>query len=167
MILNHHYFRLLPLLAAFALAGCNSIPFIDTTPDYKGATRGKPLEVPPDLTAASTSDVYTVPGSGTTYSEFSDSQAQAKQQQEAVVLPTSDSVRMERAGSQRWLVVQAPPEKIWPVVREFWNELGFNIRIENPQTGLMETEWVDTAKLMKNADEGYLDKFQGWLDQMS
>jgi outer membrane protein assembly factor BamC len=167
MILNYNHFRLLPLLAAFALAGCNSIPFIDTTPDYKGATRGKPLEVPPDLTAASTSDVYTVPGSGTTYSEFSDSQAQAKQQQEAVVLPTSDSVRMERAGSQRWLVVQAPPEKIWPVVREFWNELGFNVRIENPQTGLMETEWVDTAKLMKNADEGYLDKFQGWLDQMS
>lgn len=165
MSMNPPPFRLLPLLAALLLAGCESIPFIDTTPDYKGAVRGKPLEVPPDLTAVSGSDVYSVPGSGTTYSQFSEQLGQPQQQE--VILPSSDSVRMERAGSQRWLVVQAPPEKIWPVVRDFWNELGFNIRIENPQTGVMETEWVDTAQLMKNADQGYLDKFQGWLDRLS
>ncbi len=166
MKMNRPVLRLLPLLAALMLAGCESIPFIDTTPDYKSAVRGKPLEVPPDLTAVSGSDIYGVPGSGTTYSQFSGQQGQPQQQQE-LVLPSFDSVRMERAGSQRWLVVQAPPEKVWPVVREFWNELGFNIRIENPQTGVMETEWVDTAQLMKSADQGYLDKFQGWLDRLS
>ena len=44
------------ILAVISLAGCDSIPFIDTTSDYKGAGRGKPLEVPPDLTSASTSE---------------------------------------------------------------------------------------------------------------
>ena len=34
-------------------------------------------------------------------------------------------MRIERAGTQRWLVVQEPPEKLWPVVKEFWQESGF------------------------------------------
>lgn len=159
-------FLFLPLLAALTLAGCDSIPFIDTTPDYKGAARGKPLEVPPDLTAISSTDTYSVPGSGTTYSQYSEGQVQPGEA-EKVLLPSSDSVKMERAGSQRWLVVQAPAEKIWPVVRDFWTELGFAVRIENPQTGVMETEWVDTTNLMKDKEAGYLDKFQGWMDKLS
>lgn len=153
------------LLAALSLAGCDSIPFIDTTSDYKGAGRGKPLEVPPDLTSASSSDTYNIPGSAT-YSQYSEGQAMQEAEPEKI-LPTSDSVKMERAGSQRWLVVQAPPEKVWPVVREFWNELGFAVRTENPQTGVMETEWVDPADLTKDKDGNYLDKFQGWLDKLN
>ena len=153
------------LLSILALAGCDSIPFIDTTSDYKNAGRGKPLEVPPDLTSASASDTYNVPGS-TTYSQYSEGQPQQEEQTEKI-LPTSDSVKMERAGSQRWLVVQAPPEKVWPVVREFWNELGFAVRTENPQTGVMETEWVDPSDLTKDKEGNYLDKFQGWLDKLN
>ena len=153
------------LLSILALAGCDSIPFIDTTSDYKSAGRGKPLEVPPDLTSASASDTYNVPGS-TTYSQYSEGQVQQEEQTEKI-LPTSDSVKMERAGSQRWLVVQASPEKVWPVVREFWNELGFAVRTENPQTGVMETEWVDPSDLTKDKEGNYLDKFQGWLDKLN
>jgi outer membrane protein assembly factor BamC len=153
------------LLSILVLAGCDSIPFIDTTSDYKSAGRGKPLEVPPDLTSASASDTYNVPG-GTTYSQYSEGQGQHEEQTEKI-LPTSDSVKMERAGSQRWLVVQAPPEKVWPVVREFWNELGFAVRTENPQTGVMETEWVDPSDLTKDKEGNYLDKFQGWLDKLN
>jgi outer membrane protein assembly factor BamC len=39
--------------------------------------------------------------------------------------------------------------------------------VENPQTGVMETEWVDPADLTKDEKGKYLDKFQGWLDKMS
>ena len=73
----------------------------------------------------------------------------------------------ERAGAQRWLVVQAPPERVWPIVREFWTDLGFAVRVENPQTGVMETEWVDPADLTKDAQGNYLEKFQGWLDKLN
>ena len=154
------------LLTVLSLAGCDSIPFIDNTSDYKGASRGKPLEVPPDLTSLSTDDAYSVPGSGTTYSAYNQDQS-AKQDQAEVLLPEPDSVKFERAGSQRWLVVKAPPEKIWPVVREFWTDLGFAVRVESPQTGVMETEWVDPADLTKDEKGNYLDKFQGWLDKLS
>jgi outer membrane protein assembly factor BamC len=153
------------ILAVISLAGCDSIPFIDTTSDYKGAGRSKPLEVPPDLTSVSASDTYSVPGA-TTYSQYSEGQIQQQAEPEKI-LSSSDSVRMERAGSQRWLVVQASPEKVWPVIRDFWNEMGFAVRIENPQTGVMETEWVDPSGLTKSKDESYVDKFQGWLDKLN
>ena len=161
-----HYFRLVPLLLALALAGCDSIPFIDTTPDYKTAGRSRPLEVPPDLTSVSTSDTYSVPGSGTTYSQYAQGQAQPEDQTEKV-LPSFDSVKMERAGSQRWLVVQAAPEKVWPVVRKFWTDLGFAVRVENADSGVMETEWVDPSSLTTDEKGNYLDKFQGWLDKLN
>ena len=34
-------------------------------------------------------------------------------------------VRIERAGTQRWLVINLPPEQLWPQVRDFWQESGF------------------------------------------
>lgn len=107
-----------------------------------------------------------MPGGATTYSNYSQGQAEQALEQEKI-LSTPDNVRLERAGSQRWLVVQAPPEKIWPVIREFWAELGFAVRVENAQTGVMETEWVDPSSLTQDAKGNYLDKFQGWLDKLN
>lgn len=147
------------------LSACDSIPFIDTTPDYKGAGRSRPLEVPPDLTSISSNDTYNVPGA-TTYSDYAQGQAAQAEQREQI-LPNPEGVRMERAGSQRWLVVEAPPEKIWPAIRDFWAELGFAVRVENPQTGVMETEWVDPSTITKDEKGNYLDKFQGWLDRLN
>jgi outer membrane protein assembly factor BamC len=153
------------LLLLAGLAGCDSIPFIDNTSDYKSAGRSRPLEVPPDLTSSPVSDTYSIPGS-TSYSTYS----QAQEGQEAgveKVLPTQDGVRLERAGSQRWLVVNAPAEKIWPVIREFWIEQGFAVRVENAQTGVMETEWIDADAVKKDTSGNIGDKFDRWLDKLS
>lgn len=152
-------------LLALTLGGCDSIPFLNNTPDYKAAGRSRPLEVPPDLTSVSASDTYAVPGS-TTYSGFSQGQGEAADVKEKI-LPTSDSVRLEKAGSQRWLVVDAPPEKIWPVVREFWTDLGFAVRLENSETGVMETEWADTEGLNPKAKGTFLEKFDSYVDKLS
>lgn len=156
----------LAVLLSCLLGACDSIPFINNTPDYKGAGRSRPLEVPPDLTSISASDTYTVPGGATTYSDYAQGQVEQASQREQI-LPNPENVRMERAGSQRWLVVEAPPEKIWPAIRDFWADLGFAVRVENPQTGVMETEWVDPSTITKDDKGNYLDKFQGWLDRLN
>lgn len=160
---NFKKVALLSLVTA-ALTACDSLPFINSTPDYKTAGRARPLEVPPDLTSVSTSDTFAVPGSATTYSGYNQGGSTLEQEK---ILPNPDNVRLERAGSQRWLVVQAPPEKIWPVIREFWTELGFAVRVENAETGVMETEWVDPSSITKDDKGNYLDKFQGWLDKLN
>lgn len=155
----------LSLLLLAGLTACDSIPFIDNKSDYKGAGRSRPLEVPPDLTASPASDAYSIPGS-TSYSSYS----QAQQGQETgveKVLATPESVRMEKAGAQRWLVVNAPAEKIWPVVREFWMDQGFAVRVENAQIGVMETEWIDSDAIQKDTSGNALDKFDKWLDKLA
>lgn len=149
------------------VSACDSIPFVDTSSDYKGAGRSRPLEVPPDLTSVSSSDAYSVPGGSTTYNTYN----QAQEGQEAgveKVLPTSDGVRMEKAGAQRWLVVNAPAEKIWPVVREFWIDQGFAVRVENADTGVMETEWVEADAIKAKENKKNIgEKFDAWLDKLS
>ena len=155
------------VLLSTLVAACDSIPFIDTTSDYKGAGRAKPLEVPPDLTSIKTSDAYNVPGGSTSYNTYN----QGQEGQEAgveVILPNTEGIRMEKAGAQRWLVVNAPAEKIWPAVREFWIDQGFAVRVENPETGVMETEWIEADAIKAQNDKKNIgEKFDKWLDKLS
>ena len=127
----------------------------------------RPLEVPPDLTAVQSSDAYSVPGGSTSYNTYN----QAQDGQEAgaeKVLTNPDGVRMEKAGAQRWLVVNASAEKIWPVVREFWIDQGFAVRVENADTGVMETEWIEADAIKAKEDRrGYGEKFDKWMDKLS
>jgi outer membrane protein assembly factor BamC len=154
-------------LLTIILSACDSIPFIDNSSDYKGAGRSKPLEVPPDLTSVNSSDAYSVPGGSTTYNSYN----QAQEGQEVgteKILPTTEGIRMEKAGAQRWLVVTAPAEKIWPAVREFWIEQGFAVRVENPDTGVMETEWIEADAIKAKDDKKNIgEKFDKWLDKLS
>lgn len=151
---------------ACVITACDSIPFIENTSDYKGAGRSKPLEVPPDLTAMRTSDAYSVPGSAT-YSGYSQEQ-EGQEVGVEQVLPSAEGVRMEKAGAQRWLVVNAPAEKIWPVIREFWLDQGFAVRVENAEIGVMETEWVEADALkLKEDNRNVGEKFDAWLDKLS
>ena len=152
---------------ALFLTACDSIPFIDNSSDYKGAGRAKPLEVPPDLTNVQSSDAYSVPGGSTTYNTYN----QAQEGQEVgveKVLPNSEGVRMEKAGAQRWLVVNAPAEKVWPVIRDFWIDQGFAVRVENADTGVMETEWIQSDAIKATEDKKNIGKkFDKWLDKLS
>ncbi len=154
-------------LLALLLGACDSIPFLDNSSDYKGSGRARPLEVPPDLTAVQSSDAYSVPGGSTSYSTYNQAQENQGVGVEKV-LPTSEGVRMEKAGAQRWLVVSAPAEKIWPVVREFWIDQGFAVRVENADTGVMETEWIEADAIKLKDDKGNVgEKFDKWLDKLS
>jgi outer membrane protein assembly factor BamC len=155
------------LMLSSLLGACDSIPFIDNTSDYKGAGRARPLEVPPDLTAVQTSDAYSVPGGSTTYNSYNQS---LENQEVGVVkvLPNADGVRMEKSGPNRWLVVNAPAEKIWPVIRDFWIDQGFAVRVESPEIGVMETEWIQADAIQLKDDKSNIgEKFDKWLDKLS
>lgn len=116
--------------------------------DYKAQAKRTPrLDLPPDLTLPAQTDRYAVPdtaGKGSaTASAYNADRAAGPQAapQASGVLPKVANMRIERAGSQRWLVVNATPDQLWPQVREFWQETGFLIEIEQPDAGVMETDW--------------------------
>ena len=133
---------------ALGLAGCSVTETLSdlTRIDYKTATRGPRLDVPPDLVTPRGDDRFALPeraGAGTTYSQFARGVEQRPTAGGPAVLPRREGVRIERQGTQRWLVVDAPADKVWPVVRDFWTESGFALRLSSPETGIMETEWAE------------------------
>jgi outer membrane protein assembly factor BamC len=155
---------LVAALLPLAIAGCswNSL-FEGKSIEYKSATKLPPLEVPPDLTRPGSDNRYAVPdlptSSTATYSQYNQERTGQVRTGPADVLPTSDSVHMERDGSERYLVVKGDPEKLWPVVREFWQENGFILRIDNPEAGVMETDWAENrAKIPDDPIRSVLGK---------
>jgi outer membrane protein assembly factor BamC len=152
------------VVAALSLGGC-SLSMETKKVDYKSAGKIPPLDVPPDLTTTSADERYVVPdinpkGSATLSVYNQERQGRPVQgSANASLLPEMANVQVERAGAQRWLVVKATPEQVWPVVREFWQELGFIIKTENPETGIMETDWAeDRAKIPQDAIRNLLGK---------
>jgi len=134
------------LLAALALGGCQSAQeALEGKIDYKSERKMQPLEIPPDLTAPQGDNRYAVPETGPSSATFSGYQSGRRDPRApgTSVLPEFEQVRLERAGTQRWLVVQQPAEKIWPRVREFWTESGFLLKVELPEAGVMETDWAE------------------------
>ncbi|MES1264238.1 MAG: outer membrane protein assembly factor BamC, partial [Variovorax sp.] len=129
-------FGALALVAA--LSACSV--FEGEKVDYKSAGKGTSLEVPPDLTQLSRDSRYVVPGGPVTASSFQVGQAAPGVQTAAMAL---GDVRIERAGTQRWLVINRPADALWTPVREFWQENGFLLTIDQPALGIMETDWAE------------------------
>ncbi len=162
--------RIVSLVAAMAvlaaMGGCGSTSLLEGKKiDYKSAGKLPPLEIPPDLTSPTADNRFAVPDvspqGSATFSVYN--KERAGQPQAAVtstnLLPSQDKVRVERAGSQRWLVVNATPEQVWPVVKEFWQENGFLINLEVPESGVMETDWAENrAKIPQDAIRSVLSK---------
>ncbi|MEI7445376.1 MAG: outer membrane protein assembly factor BamC [Burkholderiales bacterium] len=135
---------------AAAAAGCSVSDAVRdaTAVDYKRASKGPPLDIPPDLVKPRGDDRFAIPerpSGGTTFSDFSRERGAERPQATgaAPVLAQPQGTRIERQGTQRWLVVELPPEKVWPVVRDFWVEAGFALRVESPETGILETDWAE------------------------
>ncbi|SET45391.1 Beta-barrel assembly machine subunit BamC [Nitrosomonas marina] len=155
------------MVLSITFSGCTIFPEQKQI-DYKSASKLPPLEVPPDLIAPSTDDRYSIPGGASgsaTFSSYSNERIAQPGTGTSSLLPISvQSVHIERAGTQRWLVVPQPPEAVWPIVKEFWQELGFLIKLEIPEAGIMETDWAENrAKIpqdfIRNILSTFLDSF--------
>ena len=146
--MSHSWLRIGVCLAAVAaLAACSGFELPSKKVEYKSSGRLPPLDVPPDLTRPTGDDRFVVPDStrgAATFSEYQRGrEGRVEQPGSGGVLPVQDSARVERAGTQRWLVVKGDPEKMWPLVKEFWQETGFIVNVEMPEAGVMETEWAE------------------------
>jgi outer membrane protein assembly factor BamC len=148
------------------LAGCsgNILPESKKI-EYKSAGKLPPLEIPPDLTQQTRDERYAVPDvsaskGSATYSAYSSERAgQARTTTAQDLLPQVDKMRIERSGTQRWLVVVGTPDRLWPGVKEFWQELGFLVNVEMPEAGIIETDWAENrAKLPQDVIRGALGK---------
>ncbi|MES2973604.1 MAG: outer membrane protein assembly factor BamC [Pseudomonadota bacterium] len=151
----NHFARPGLLALCVSLAACSVIE--GDKIDYKSATKSASLEVPPDLTQLSRESRYVVPGSTVSANTYQTGQSAIPG------VPTAASaigdVRVERAGSQRWLVVSRPADQLWGPVRDFWQESGFLLTLDQSNLGIMETDWAENrAKLPQDFIRNTLGK---------
>jgi outer membrane protein assembly factor BamC len=163
--------KLVVVIAVPALvAGCSMFGemFESKKVDYKSAGKLPTLEVPPDLTRPGRDERYAMPDvnpSGTaTFSQYNAERQGVRSSASSAVLPTAENMRVVRDGNHRYLFVAEPPDKLWPLVREFWQENGFLLTVDMPDAGVMETDWAENrAKLPQDAIRNALGKL---LDQV-
>ncbi|MPZ43048.1 MAG: outer membrane protein assembly factor BamC [Betaproteobacteria bacterium] len=156
------------IAVASVAAGCSSLDgMLDSRKvDYKSAGQLPPLEIPPDLTRPTTDDRFAVPDinpkGSATYSAYSRERSAKQVSTNSDILPKVSNAHIERAGTQRWLVVEANPDALWPTVKAFWQEIGFLVNLEVPEAGVMETDWAESrARIDDGVIRGALGKLFG------
>mgnify|MGYP002713235508 FL=1 len=153
---------LLPV--ALTLVSCGGEGFVrERKVDYRKAATLPRLDIPPDLSQVEARGAGVFPPTtalGTsTYSSFTTSQKAVSTTEKSSVLPRPETVRVEHDGVNRWLVVESPPEQVWPQVREFWLQQGFLIKREDPRLGIIETDWAENrADIPKGVIRNFLGK---------
>jgi outer membrane protein assembly factor BamC len=131
------------LSISILLTACAST-FSGDTIDYKsaGEKKGPNLAFPPDMTVTGGDKRYVVPDGGATLSGYSNA-VQTKPTGKEAILPAVAGMRVERDGNRRWLVVSKPAKELYPSIRDFWQETGFILMVDSPETGIMETDWAE------------------------
>ncbi|NDG35494.1 MAG: outer membrane protein assembly factor BamC [Betaproteobacteria bacterium] len=134
------------LLSLIALSACTSLDGLSefNKVDYKGASKGPSLEVPPDLIRPAGSDRYAAfdRPADRTLSGFQ--AARSGPSADRGVLPAVTGARIEKEGGGRLiLVVDLPIDKAWPIVKRFWQNNGFSFTVDRSDIGILETEWAE------------------------
>lgn len=157
------------LLAAAFLSACSSIRSMmdPANIEYRGAGQGPVLDVPPDLVAPEANERYSLPArtsSAQTLSDFNRDRAAAGDAapRSSDVLPVREGAKIERDGGARWIVINQPVEKVWPLLKDFWATQGFSLSTDSPQTGIIETDWAERRQKVETSGvRGILSRVLG------
>lgn len=127
------------------LSGCSSLE--ESKIDYKSASQAPTLQVPPDLTQLKRDTRYQVAGSASALASATPN-SPARNNDAGTAANQSGDARIVRNGTQRFLVVNRSADSVWEPLRDFWKDNGFVLSTDQPQLGIMETEWAENrAKL--------------------
>jgi outer membrane protein assembly factor BamC len=150
--------RVATVTLCLMLGGCTVVGdwFSHGDTDYKGASkRTQPLEVPPDLTQLQKDSRYLPQGGVITANDLTKGGTVAAAPASAVApsapevaLAAAGNLHLERSGDQRWLSTQDAPEIVLPKVREYWLSKGFKLTVDEPKTGVLETDWKQSRTKM-------------------
>ena len=106
----------------------------DDSDNYGDSKSIAMLEIPPSLDNPNYSDSLKVPKS-------IDLNGEVQSLTDAPVLPSYIDMTIISQGIARWLEMQSDPVSLWPYLSQFWISQGFEIIVNEPINGILETDW--------------------------
>lgn len=94
------------------------------------------LRLPPDLGVTEDPLALRVP----------EAESAAELEAREAVLPQSRRVSVTRFGDQRWITVRRTPARVYAQISDFLEDQGVEVAFVQPATGLIETDWLYTAR---------------------
>lgn len=115
---------------------------------YLEAGLGESLELPPDLSNEETESSFELPGG------FSGDDTNRRNK--IPVLANVDSLRLEGSAGLYWLAVDEPVDNLYQQVKNFWGSEGYQLVIDEPVIGVMQTEWIYKEEGRDNSSGNWL-----------
>ncbi|MBB5212255.1 outer membrane protein assembly factor BamC [Microbulbifer hydrolyticus] len=129
--------------AVTTLSGCGIFGqdgyFRDRGDDYQLADTLPPLQMPEGVSAKHQEELYEVPQiSG----EVERGDFVVPRPQALSVNVGLDRVKIQKLGNRRWVLVNQPPDEVWPQLHYFLRSTGLQLAMSDAGAGTMETTWL-------------------------
>ena len=136
------------MVVPILIAGLNSCAFLfgdegmfpNPDSNYLEAELVPEMRIPSQLDSYTLDQLYVVPERFSSLADL-----------EEVPLPKPietrrrEGVRIQSLNEKRWIVIDATPAQVWPLVRDYWTELQIILDHEDPSNGVMETSLVEVG----------------------
>ena len=132
------------LSLAMLLSSCNYLagdngPFRDRADDYMEAPVLPLMAIPDELDSYTLDALYVIPAlvsfSALPFDEIPLPKPIETNGREGVIIQNLNEIS--------WIVLDATPGQVWPLVRDYWTQLEVILEHEQPGAGIMETSWVE------------------------
>ncbi|MGV8917955.1 MAG: outer membrane protein assembly factor BamC [Pseudomonas sp.] len=113
--------------------------FRDRGSDYLEATQTAPMQLPADVASKRLDPLLPIPrnvASDTQKGEFV-----VPRPQQLAATATATDFSLQKSGDARWILAQRSPAEVWPIAHQYFEDNGFRIAEERPQTGEFNTAW--------------------------
>ena len=123
--------------------------FRDRGSDYLEAQQTAPMQLPPDVNVAKRLDPL-LPIPRNVADDTVKGEYEVPRPQPISALADASDYSLQKSGDSRWIMAQRPPAEVWPVAVQFFQDNGFRIDEQRPQTGEFTTAWQQSNELSAN-----------------
>ena len=140
--------KALILASIVTLSGCSWLfgedgHFPGQSNDYLKAEQSADIVLPEGITAESIRDDYPIPE--LTLSQVLPTKFEVPRVEPLDTLDNKGSVRVQRFEKQQWILINASPSEVWPLVSNFLLSNNIALNTADGTLGLIETDWLSSS----------------------
>ena len=120
--------------------------FRDRGSDYLEAQQTAPMQLPPGVQTDKRL-VPLLPIPSNVPDDNVKGEFEVPRPQPLVATTSASDFSLQKSGDSRWLMAQRSPSEVWPLALQFFQDNGFRIDEQRPQTGEFTTTWQGASEL--------------------